>query len=84
MERDQYTGGKISTDRMLVERNADIAEKIKLLVIYLSRGVITELYVQLYKWFPMLPTMHKIVIHGPIVVQKALLPIDQLSKEAAE
>lgn len=32
----------------------------------------------------MSPTMHKIVIHVPIVVQKAILSIGQLTKEAAE
>jgi len=43
-----------------------------------------ELYVQLYPWHPMTPTMHKILIHGPIIIENALLPIGQLSEEAAE
>ncbi|KAJ4452203.1 hypothetical protein ANN_03721 [Periplaneta americana] len=30
------------------------------------------------------PTMHKILIHGPTVIENALLPIGQLSEEAAE
>ncbi|XP_065677602.1 uncharacterized protein LOC136092898 [Hydra vulgaris] len=42
-----------------------------------------ELYVQLYQWYPMTPTIHKILIHGFIVIEHALLP-GQLSKEAAE
>lgn len=33
---------------------------------------------------PMTPTMHKILIHGAIVIKNALLPIGQLSEEAAE
>ncbi|KAJ4438245.1 hypothetical protein ANN_14184 [Periplaneta americana] len=43
-----------------------------------------KLYVQLYSWHPMTPTMHKILIHGPTVIENALLPIGQLSEEAAE
>lgn len=43
-----------------------------------------KLYVELYPWHPMTPTMHKILIHGPEVIQNALLPIGQLSEEAAE
>lgn len=43
-----------------------------------------KLYVQLYPWHPMSPTMHKILIHGKTVIQNALLPIGQLSEEAAE
>ncbi|XP_029053728.1 uncharacterized protein LOC114881192 [Osmia bicornis bicornis] len=41
-------------------------------------------YTELYPWYPMSPTMHKILIHGLIVIQNALLPIGQLSEEAAE
>lgn len=32
----------------------------------------------------MTPTMHKILIHGATIIEKALLPIGQLSEEAAE
>lgn len=32
----------------------------------------------------MSPTLHKILIHGPTVIEKALLPIGALSEEAAE
>jgi hypothetical protein len=32
----------------------------------------------------MTPTMHKILIHGAIVIENALLPIGQLSEEAVE
>jgi len=32
----------------------------------------------------MTPTMHKVLIHGAIVIQNALLPIGQLSEDAAE
>ena len=43
-----------------------------------------EMYVQLYPWHPVTPTMHKILIHGAIVIENALLPVGQLSEEAAE
>lgn len=43
-----------------------------------------ELYVKLYPWQPMSPTVHKILTHSISVIQNALLPIGQLSEEAAE
>lgn len=43
-----------------------------------------RLYVDLYPWHPMTPTMHKILIHGAVIIKSALLPIGQLSEEAAE
>lgn len=42
------------------------------------------LYVQLYKWHPMSPTLHKILMHGSTVISHSILPIGQLSEEAAE
>lgn len=43
-----------------------------------------RLYVNLYPWHPMTPTMHKILIHGSVIIKNALLPIGQLTEEAAE
>ncbi|GBP20050.1 hypothetical protein EVAR_13818_1 [Eumeta japonica] len=43
-----------------------------------------KLYVQLYQWHPMSSTIHKILRHGAEVISSALLPIGQLSEEAAE
>lgn len=43
-----------------------------------------SLYVTLYAWMPMTPTMHKILMHGPKIVSEALLPIGMLSEEAQE
>lgn len=43
-----------------------------------------KLYVELYGWHPMSPTMHKILRHGATVIDLAILPIGQLSEEAAE
>ncbi|XP_025417730.1 uncharacterized protein LOC112688647 [Sipha flava] len=43
-----------------------------------------ELYVQLYNWYRMPPTIHKILMHGSLIIQYALVPIGQLSEEAQE
>lgn len=43
-----------------------------------------ELFVQLYPWYPMPPTIHKLLIHGPQIIASALLPIGQMSEEAQE
>lgn len=42
-----------------------------------------QLYVTHYPWHPMTPTMHKILVHGSAVIEKALLPVGQLSEEAS-
>lgn len=41
-----------------------------------------ELYVQLYNWYRMPPSVHKILIHGSLIIKNALVPIGQLSEEA--
>ncbi|CAH2102438.1 unnamed protein product [Euphydryas editha] len=43
-----------------------------------------KLYVEQYGWHPMTPTMHKILVHGSQIIKSSLLPIGQLSEEAAE
>jgi hypothetical protein len=43
-----------------------------------------QMYVRLYPWHPMTPLMHKMLIHGAILIENALLPIGRLSEEAAE
>lgn len=43
-----------------------------------------KMYVELYGWHPMTPTLHKILVHGTTVIKHAILPIGQLSEEAAE
>lgn len=43
-----------------------------------------RLYVDLYGWYPMTPTIHKILTHGTTIIEHAILPIGQLSEEAAE
>lgn len=43
-----------------------------------------DLYVQLYNWYKMPSSVHKILLHGPDVVKHFLLPIGQFSEEAQE
>lgn len=43
-----------------------------------------ELYIKLYNWYRMPPSMHNILMHGSMVIQFALFPIGQLSEEAQE
>nr|XP_022901971.1 uncharacterized protein LOC111414763 [Onthophagus taurus] len=43
-----------------------------------------KLYVKLYNFYPMSPTLHKVLRHGAEVIKEVILPIGQLSEEAAE
>ncbi|XP_024875226.1 uncharacterized protein LOC112456728 [Temnothorax curvispinosus] len=43
-----------------------------------------KLFVNTYPWYPMPITVHKILIHGPQIIESALLPIGQLSEDAQE
>lgn len=42
------------------------------------------LFIELYPWFYMPPSVHKILIHGSSIIENAILPIGQLSEEAQE
>lgn len=43
-----------------------------------------ELYVELYEWYYMPSSVHKILIHGADIIQNAALPIGMMSEEALE
>ncbi|XP_054723231.1 uncharacterized protein LOC129233194 [Uloborus diversus] len=43
-----------------------------------------KLYVQLYNWYFMPASVHKLLIHGRQIIEHAILPIGQLSEEAQE
>ena len=43
-----------------------------------------ELFVALYPWYCMPTTVHKVLIHGPSIVEWAPLPIGQMSEDAQE
>lgn len=77
--------------------NVDLIKRFKVILEVISSGnnidvekfeayanETAKIYVDLYGWHPMSPTIHKILIHGGEVIAHALLPIGQLSEEAAE
>lgn len=43
-----------------------------------------QMYVNLYEWYPMPPTVHKILMHSKEVIDHFLLPIGQLGEDAQE
>lgn len=44
----------------------------------------TEMYVQLYDWYPLPPSVHKVLIHGWQIIQALGLSSGCLSEEALE
>ncbi|GFY66303.1 dna-mediated transposase, partial [Trichonephila inaurata madagascariensis] len=44
----------------------------------------TEVYVALYLWYNMPQSLHKVLIHGGLLVHDSILPIGQMSEEAIE
>ena len=66
--------------------NVDFLRSLKLLLELLNSGKnidqenfselcsrTAELYVSLYPWYPMSPTLHKILIHGPAILQNFVM-----------
>lgn len=45
---------------------------------------IADLYRMVYNWYPMPPTVHKLLDHGEMIVSTAILPLGMLSEEAQE
>lgn len=43
-----------------------------------------KMYVRDYTWYPMPPSLHKVLCHGAQIVDSSFLPIGQLSEEALE
>lgn len=87
----------IETSARITGLNVELVRKFKIIIEAISSGCSIniekfskyaletgKLYVELYGWHPMTPTMHKILIHGATVISHAILPIGQLSEEAAE
>lgn len=77
--------------------NVDLIKRMRIILEVISSGnsidadkfdvyayETAKIYVNLYNWHPMSPTIHKILIHGAQIIRNALLPIGQLSEEAAE
>lgn len=44
----------------------------------------SELYLQLYSWYYMPSSVHKLLVHGPDIISFFEIPIGQLSEEALE
>ncbi|XP_076656381.1 uncharacterized protein LOC143361026 [Halictus rubicundus] len=43
-----------------------------------------ELFMKKYSWYPMTPTVHKILIHGKQILEQCILPPGYLGEDAAE
>ena len=42
------------------------------------------MYVAHYSWYPMSPTLHRLLMHSAAIVQQCILPVGMMSEEAAE
>lgn len=45
---------------------------------------ISKLLVSLYPWKEMTPTVHKVLCHGEIIIERNILPLGELTEEAQE
>lgn len=43
-----------------------------------------EIYTSNYNWYYMPATLHKILIHGPSIIENSILPVGMLAEEASE
>jgi len=89
--RDVDTTSNITgIDRRLVERISIILRvlssgySINLSMFETYVEETARLYVELYNWYNMPVTVHKIFIHSPAIVQHFLIPIGQLSEDVQE
>lgn len=44
----------------------------------------SNMYVELYNWYPIPPSIHKVLAHGPAIINTFSIPIGRLSEEAME
>jgi len=90
-----FQNSEISAE--ITKLDVEIIEKIHIIMIVVASGheiKINEFreytyktanyFVEKYPWYNMSPTMHKFFIHGPEIIESALLPIGQLTEEAQE
>ena len=86
-----------NTSSRITGVNVDLIKQFRVILEVISSGnnmdsdkfatyahEMVKLYIELYSWHPMLPTIHKVLIHGAKVISHAILPIGQLLEEAAE
>ncbi|CAH0550888.1 unnamed protein product [Brassicogethes aeneus] len=77
--------------------NLDLIRRFKVILEVISSGYsidaekydayaleTAKMYKDLYGWHPMSPTVHKVLIHGALIISNAIVPIENLSEEAAE
>ncbi|CAH0551072.1 unnamed protein product [Brassicogethes aeneus] len=77
--------------------NLDLIRRFKVILEVISSGYsidaekydayaleTAKMYKDLYGWHPMSPTVHKVLMHGALIISNAILPIGNLSEEAAE
>lgn len=77
--------------------NADIIKRFSTILQVISSGLMinfnkfeiytketAQMYVNLYGWYFMPVTVHKLLIHGPEIAKYAIVPIGQLSEDAQE
>ncbi|CAH1107728.1 unnamed protein product [Psylliodes chrysocephalus] len=77
--------------------NADLIKRFRVILEVISSGFTINaekfavyahttamLYIGLYEWHPMSPTIHKVLIHGTQILSHAILPTRQLIEEVAE
>lgn len=80
----------LGVDKELIQRFSIILRVLnsgyKIDVIKFKEYALTtaKLYVSLYSWYYMPPSVHKVLIHGSAIIESASLPIGQLSEEALE
>lgn len=71
---------RFSTILTVINSNFEIdAEKFKVYCLDTA-----ERYIELYSWYYMPITVHKVLIHGSKIVSAAILPLGMLSEEAQE
>jgi len=43
-----------------------------------------SMYMANYFWYPMSPTVHKVLVHGYIIIEKSIVPVGSLAESASE
>lgn len=67
---------------ILMTMSCGLAINEKKFKIYALKTIV--IYLKLYPWYNMPTTIHRVLIHGDIIIQNAIAPIGLLSEEAQE
>lgn len=81
----------------ILEIDADLVKRLRIVLVTISHNLTvnpdafeeycrrtTERYIDLYGWYKMSPTMHKVLVHGADIIRKSALPVGMLSEQGAE